>query len=311
MAPARAFRFGVTAQPVDTAAEWRALARKIEDLGYSTLFHSDHFGEQLAPVPALGMAAEATNRLRVGMLVAANDFRHPVMHAKELATLDLLSDGRVEWGIGAGWLAPEYKAAGIPFDPPAVRVSRLEESVAVMRALFAEGDVNHEGDHYRLTGVDGFPKPVQRPHPPLLVGGAQRRLLSFAARTADIVGVNPLPPARPAGRDTHPSLVDAVDRQIDWIRAAAGKRFDELELSAVAFPALVTGRRGKRIEQIAARRGISRDELLASPHVILGTVDQICERLEAHRQRWGVSYWVVPAASAEALGPVVARLTGR
>lgn len=311
MSESRAFRFGVTAQPVDTADEWRTLARKVEDLGYSTLFLSDHLGEQLAPVPALAVAAEATSRLRVGMLVADNDFRHPVLHAKEVATLDLLSGGRVEWGIGAGWLAPEYKAAGITFDAPNVRVSRLEESVTVMRALFSAGKVHHEGKHYRLDGIEGFPKPIQRPHPPLLVGGAQRRMLSFAARVADIVGVNPLPPAQKAGSDSHPTLADAVDRQIEWIRAAAGERYEELELSVVAFPASVTGEREQLAERIAKNRGIEPDQVLASPHVVFGTVDQICADFETRRQRWGVSYLVVPASSAEELAPVVARLTGR
>jgi len=307
----RAFRFGVTAQPVATADEWRTLARKVEDLGYSTLFLSDHLGQQLAPIPALAMAAEATSSLRVGMLVADNDFRHPVLHAKEVATLDLLTGGRVEWGVGAGWLAPEYRAAGIAFDPPGVRVSRLEESVGVMRALFGAGEVHHEGNHYRLDGIEGFPKPTQRPHPPLLVGGAQRRMLSFAARVADIVGVNPLPPAQGAGSDPHLTLGGAVDRQIDWIRAAAGGRYEELELNVVAFPASVTGERTQVAERIAKHRGIESDQVLASPHVMLGTAEQICEDLEAKRQRWGVSYWVVPALSVEALSPVVARLTGR
>ena len=311
MAQTRPFRFGASAQPVDTGEEWRTLARKVEDLGYSTLFLPDHLGNQLAPVPALAAAAEVTSRLRLGMLVAANDFRHPVIHAKEVATLDVLSGGRVEWGVGAGWLEPEYQAAGIPFDPAGVRVSRLAESIEVMRALFGRDEVHHVGDHYRLAGLQGFPNPIQQPHPPLLVGGAQRRMLSFAARAANIVGVAPSLTTRDLGGPPRHTVVEAADRQLEWIRAAAGDRFDDLELNMVAFPAAVTDEPRLRAEQIASHLGIPPDEVLSSPHVVLGSVDEICEQLEAHRERWSVSYWVVPARSAQALSPVVARLTGR
>ena len=311
MSQTRGFRFGVSAQPLDTADDWRALARKVEDLGYSTLFLPDHLGKQLAPMPALAVAAEATSRLRVGVLVAANDFRHPVLHAKEIATLDLLSDGRVEWGVGAGWLEPEYQAAGIPFDLAELRVSRLEEAVTVMRGLFGDDPVHHHGDHYQVDGLEGFPKPIQRPHPPLLVGAAQHRMLSFAARAADIVGVAPSPTSQSVDGDPpRHTVVEAVDRQVEWVRGAASERFDELELNMVAFPVAVTNEREQRAERVAPHIRLPPDQVLASPHVILGTVEQICEQLEAHRQRWGVSYWVVPARSAGALSPVVARLTG-
>ena len=182
MAHARRFRFGVTAHQAGSGAEWKALSRKVEDLGFSTLFVCDHLGDQLAPVPALAAAAEATTDLRVGVLVACNDFRHPVIQAKEVATLDVLSGGRAEWGVGAGWLAPEYEAAGLAFDPGPVRVDRMQEAVAVMKALLGDGVVTHEGRHYRVTNLDGRPKPVQRPHPPLLIGGARKRVLRFAGQ---------------------------------------------------------------------------------------------------------------------------------
>jgi probable F420-dependent oxidoreductase len=311
MADTRPFRFGVTAHQAASGAEWRAFSRKVEDLGFATLFVPDHLGDQLAPVPALAAAADVTRELRVGMLVACSDFRHPVMHAKELATLDLLSGGRAEWGIGAGWLAPEYKAAGLRFDRGGVRVDRMQEAIAVMKGLLGDGAVTHDGRYYTVTDLDGRPKPVQRPHPPLLVGGARKRMLRFAAREADIVGVAPSPrigaPGAGIGRDTPES---SVDRQLEWLRDAAGDRFDELEINMVAYPVVVTDDREQQVAKVADRMKLEPSAVLTAPHVWIGTPAQISDTLEERRQRWGVSYWVVPAAALDAVAPVAARLVG-
>jgi probable F420-dependent oxidoreductase len=312
MAHERRFRFGVTAHQAASGAEWKAFSRKVEDLGFTTLFVSDHLGDQLAPVPALAAAIEANTELRVGALVACNDFRHPVIHAKELATLDVLSGGRVEWGIGAGWLAPEYEAAGLPFDTGPVRVDRMQEAVTVMKALFADGVAMHEGRHYTVTSLDGRPKPVQRPHPPLLIGGAGKRILRLAAREADIVGVAPAPStdwSATSGGGEAP--VSAADRQLEWLRAAAGDRFDDLEINMVAFPVIVTNDREQRASKLADRMNLTPPAVLTAPHVWIGTVEQICDSLEERRQRWGVSYWVVPATALDAAAPVAARLASR
>jgi probable F420-dependent oxidoreductase len=307
-----AFRFGVTADRIFSGKEWRALSRRIEDLGFATLLVSDHLGDQLSPVPALAAAAEATSVLRVGALVACNDFRHPVVHAKEVATLDVLSGGRADWGMGAGWLEPEYTAAGIHFDRSAVRVDRMQEAVAVMKGLFGDGPLNHDGQHYRVDVAEGYPKPHQRPHPPLLVGGAGKRMLTFAAREANIIGIAPSLTARQIGATPARDTVEgAADRQLGWVKAAAGDRFDDIELNMVVYPAIVADAREERAAEWSEFLGLSPTEVLASPHVWIGPVDQICESLTAYRERWGVSYWVVPATAVDAVAPVVARLAGR
>jgi probable F420-dependent oxidoreductase len=184
MAEQRAFRFGVVAMQPRSRQEWAEHARKVEALGYATLLMADHFGDLLAPFPALVAAADVTTTLRLGTLVICNDFRHPAVLAQEAATLDLLSDGRVELGLGAGWLRAEYERTGILFEPGPVRVARLEESVRIVKGLLAGETVTFAGQHYTVTDLPGLPRPVQQPHPPLLVAGGGRRILTLAAREA-------------------------------------------------------------------------------------------------------------------------------
>ncbi|MFQ5947919.1 MAG: TIGR03621 family F420-dependent LLM class oxidoreductase, partial [Acidimicrobiia bacterium] len=275
------------------------------------IFMPDHLGGQLAPVPALVTAAEACD-LRIGVFVFGNDFRHPVVLAKEAATLDLLSEGRLELGIGAGWLRSDYEGSGIPFDPPGRRVDRLEEAVAILKGLFAEGPFSFEGTHYTVTNLDGRPKPLQRPHPPLLIGGGGRRILDLAAREADIVGINPnlkageISPLE-QGID---STAAATRRKVEWVRRAAGERFDDLELNVLIFFAIVTNQRREQAEMIGAAGGMGADQVLGTPHLLVGTVDQICEDLEQRREAFGISYPVLNEASFEVVAPVVDRLTG-
>jgi len=305
----RPFRFGVVAATAPSAAAWRETARRAEALGYATLLVPDHLGGQLAPVPALAAAATATTTLRVASQVFANDFRHPVILAKEAATLDLLSDGRFELGLGAGWLREEYERVGIPFAPPAERVDRLQEALAVVKACFRGEPVTFAGAHYRVAGHVGAPAPVQRPHPPILIGGGGRQMLGLAAREADIVSL--VPRALPAGSlDVEDCGPEAVARKVGWIREAAGPRFDTLELSILVFAAVVTddpageaARRGERIQMAPAA-------ILDSPHFLLGPREAIEERIRAARARHGLSYVVVFDESLEAFAPVVARLAG-
>src|SRR5438876_677403 len=204
MSKPRPFRFGVSVHGSKSRAEWIGIARQAEALGYSTLLIPDHLGDQLSPIPALVAAADATSTLRIGSLVFDNDFRHPVMLAKEAATLDVLSGGRFELGIGAGWLRSEYEQAGIPYDPPGVRVGRMEEALQIIKGLFADRPVTFSGTYYKVSALEGQPKPVQRPHPPILIGGGGKRILSIAAREATIVGF--LPIVRPDG--SGPDLTD-------------------------------------------------------------------------------------------------------
>ncbi|WP_334142521.1 TIGR03621 family F420-dependent LLM class oxidoreductase [Rhabdothermincola sp.] len=312
MAHDRPFRFGIQLSTAPSGAEWAALARKAEDLGYSTLFLPDHFGDQLAPLPAMQAAADATTELRVGALVFDNDFKHPVVLAKEIATVDVLSGGRVELGLGAGWMTTDYEQSGIPQDPPALRVSRMEESIAVLKGLFADGALDFAGEHYTITGLDGRPKPLQRPHPPLLVGGGGRRVLGIAAREAQIVGINPsLRSGRIDAETAADATAAATDRKLAWVREAAGARFPEIELSCLLFAVVETTDAAGTAELMAGVFGIPAEEVREVPHALIGTVEEMCDLLEARRERWGLSYVVVQGDAMDTMAPVVARLAGR
>ena len=314
----RPFRFGVLGEQIRSGGELVATARRAEALGYATLLLRDHFvpepfGDQLAPMVALTAAAGATRTLRVGTLVLDNDYRHPVLLAKEAATLDLLSGGRFELGIGAGWLREEYRRAGMPFDAPGVRVGRLEESLRVLKGLLAGGPLEFDGVHYSVAGLEGFPPPVQRPRPPILVGAGSRRMLGIAGREADIVGI--LPRALPDGTISE-ALSErspaAVAEKVGWVREAAGNRFDRVELSMVAT-VRVAADPTAAAERLAAEEGWggAAERVLAMPSVFLGPVGRIVDQLQARRERYGFSYHVVPDGAMEAVAPVVERLAGR
>ena len=311
MTHARPFRFGVLASKARSSAEWRDTARKAEDLGYSTLVMPDHFGDQLAPIAALSTAAAVTTTLRVGTLVFANDFRHPAVLAKESATLDLLSDGRLEVGVGAGWMSDDYSWTGIVEDRPGVRIDRMIEAIAVLRGLWGESPFSFDGDHYSITEMNGHPKPVQPGGPPVVVGGGGKRVLSTAARLADIVGVNPNVGEGKVGPEAIASMsADATDEKLGWVRAAAGDRFDEIEISILKFVTAVTDDRGTVAAKIGAAMGMDAATLLASPHTLVGSAEQLAEELLAQRERWQGSYVTVQADALDAFAPVVAALAG-
>jgi probable F420-dependent oxidoreductase len=313
----RQFRFGVHSSDAAPGPAWTDAARRIESLGFSTLMLRDHLDRQLAPIAAMAAAAVATETLRVGCLVLANDYRHPVVLAKELATIDHLSGGRMEVGLGAGWMAPDYEQAGMPFDPPGTRVSRLEEAVTIVKALLAGGPVDVQGDHYQVTGHELYPPPVQDP-PPLMIAGGGPRMLRLAAREADIVGINPARKSNTAWEDQNlpDATAEATDRKIGWIRDAAGDRYDALELSIVVPFVLVTDDREGTASAIASslppdpEADLSADGVLASPHVLIGSVDEICETLLERRARWDLSYYVFNDDSIDTVAPIVARLAG-
>ncbi|MEO6888782.1 MAG: LLM class F420-dependent oxidoreductase [Ktedonobacteraceae bacterium] len=315
MSKPRPFRFGVSVHGSKSRAEWIGIARQVEALGYSTLLIPDHLWDQLSPIPALLAAAEATSTLRVGSLVFDNDFRHPVMLAKEAATLDVLSGGRLELGLGAGWMKPEYEQAGIPFERASVRIAKLEEAIHIVKGLFAGGPVDFAGQYYTVTGLEGFPKPVQRPHPPLHIGGGGQRLLSIAAREADIIGFIPRARADGRGQDLTEATPEALEQKIAWVREAAGERFADLELGILVAQVLTTEDREQAAQFIAttlaAGLDVSTDVILRAPYLLLGTVDQICEDLLARRERYGISYINIFEQSMEALAPVVARLAAQ
>ena len=307
----RPFRFGVQSSRTETMPGWRDLARRVESLGYSSLFIPDHFGDQFGPLVALTVAAEATTTLRVGSLVLDNDYRHPVVVAKELATLDLASDGRLEVGLGAGWLTTDYEQAGIPHDPAATRVERMVEGLAVMRGLWSQEKFSFSGKHYQIMDAQGLPRPHSAPHPQILIGGGSKRILSIAGREADIVGVNfdmrsgQIDASTVAG--AHP---ERFDERVQWVRDAAGDRFADIELQMLTFMVQVGKPKGEALAELAPMLGLPPEVLADVPAGMAGTVDQICEDLVRRRERWGFSYIVVHDVDVDAFAPVVERLTG-
>jgi probable F420-dependent oxidoreductase len=303
----RPFRFGVQGRAAASRAAWLAFAREAEALGYDTLLVPDHFPTGLGPVAALSVAAGATERLRLGSFVFANDFRHPALLTKEAATLDLLSDGRFELGLGAGWQRAEYEAVGLPFDPAPRRIERLEEALGLLKRLFAGGPVDHAGPHYTVAGLELPPRPVQRPHPPLLVGGGGRRVLGVAARAADIVALGPR--AAPDGTLTAASITAAATAEkVGWVREAAGERYAALELNVFVYAVETTDDPRAAAERLAPAFGLPADDLLTSPHALFGSLDGIVETLRERREVYGLSYVVVPQDLMGALAPVVARV---
>jgi probable F420-dependent oxidoreductase len=315
----RPFRFIAPMPRLDQpVGRWRDAVRRIEELGYATVSISDHFtqGWVMDPLVAMTVAAEVTERLRVLSLVLANDYRHPVLVHKAMATLDVLSGGRVEIGLGAGWLQSDYQAAGLPLDPPATRIDRLDEAVQVLKGLFGPAPLTFAGAHYRVEALDGLPKPVQRPWPPLLIGGGGRRVLSVAGRHADMVSVNP----RLGAGTVTPSLLadataDRIGQKIAWVRAAAeaaGRADDAVELQTNLLLCRIetsSSRAREAVSSLAARSDTDPLLLEGSPAVLAGGVDQCVEALQASRERFGISY-VNVGGDVEAAAPIVRRLAG-
>ena len=389
MTSLRPFRFGIQASAAASRAAWIEIARKVEDLGYAALTVADHLDDQFATTPALMAAADATSTIRLGALVYANDYHHPVMLAKEAATLDLLSDGRLELGLGAGWQVEDYEQSGIPFDPPGVRIARLAEAVTVIKGLLSDEPCTFAGDHYRVTAMRGTPTPLQRPHPPILIGGGGRRVLTLAAREADIIGLNidmrsghidehagptatadstdqkldwireaagdhyrvtamrgtPTPLQRPhppiliggGGRrvltlaareadiiglnidmrsghiDEHAgptATADSTDQKLDWIRDAAGDRFDQIELQVRIHLTLISDDRRGVAEMVGPVLGLTPEQALESPHALVGTEAEIIDQLLERRERFGISYIGLSVDALDAMAPVVAKLAG-
>jgi probable F420-dependent oxidoreductase len=298
----RPFRFGVSIRKGASRDDWARKAKKAEELGFSTFLVADHFGDQLATTPALAAAAEATNRIRVGSFVYANDFRHPALLAKEAATLDVLSGGRFELGLGAGWMRSEYERTGVRFDPAGVRIERLGESILVIKRLLAGGPVTFQGRHYSLEQLEGLPRPVQQPYPPILVGGGRRRLLELAAREADIASFAPRSDGRDIGGDD-------VAAKVRTVREAARER--AVELNVVVFEVRRTRARHETTADLARELELPEEGLRDSPHILVGTEAEMAEALVERRERYDLSYVAVFEEAMDALAPVIERLKGR
>ncbi|WP_376794402.1 TIGR03621 family F420-dependent LLM class oxidoreductase [Thermogemmatispora sp.] len=314
----RPLRFGVLSH--NTTPDFAALlaqAQRAEQLGYSTFLLPDHIGDQFATTLALASIAAATTRLRVGSYVFANDFRHPVMLAREVATLDVLSGGRFELGLGAGWMASEYQQCGIPFASPAVRIERLSESLQIIKALLAGERLSFSGQHYRIEGLALALPPQQRPYPPILIGGSGKRLLSLAAREASIVGFSPRTQTiSVAGHmnqslDLEDALAPALAEKVLWVRQAAGPRFASLELNLIVLEVILTSERQQALAEVASRYHLAQEQVANTPYFLIGSPEEICTQLQHYRQQYHISYWVVWEEYMEALAPVVAMLSGQ
>jgi probable F420-dependent oxidoreductase len=307
----RPIRFGTGGGRLADRDRLVAAARRAEDIGYSTFSMADHFGLPFAPLIALQAVADATTTLRITQTVLAHDFRQPAVLAKELATLDVFSGGRVEVGLGAGWMRSEYEQAGIRFDSAGIRIARLEEFITVLKGLFADEPFSFSGAHYRISDLDGTPKPIQRPHPPILVGGGGMKLRAVAARQADIIQVMPRiqGPGQPidAGEFTAATYKD----KIDHIKAVAGERFPEIELGTQLLLATVTDDPDGAVAEFAAGHGIRRDDLRDSPLVAVGSLNQVCDKLLAVRDEYGISYFACPVgARPSSLAPIIDKVAG-
>jgi probable F420-dependent oxidoreductase len=307
----RRFRFGVQGRTTGPREPWLAMVYRVEDLGYSSFLALDHFVRGFDPVASLMAAAIAAPGLRVGSFMFDNDFRHPALLAKAAASLDVLSGGRLELGIGAGWLREEYDQTGIPFDPAGVRIARMTEAVHLMKRIWTEEHpVSFAGDYYTVTGLLCPPAPVQRPHPPFMIGGGSRRILSVAAVEADIVGITTR--ALPDGsKDWADMTAAATERKIGWVREAAGARFADIELNISMSDVIVTGDRAGEADRLAARYGVTQEAVLESPQVLIGSPEEMAEQLQERRERYGFSYIVVTEPYLEEMAPVVARLANQ
>jgi probable F420-dependent oxidoreductase len=306
------FRFGVTASWAPSGEAWATLARRAEALGYDTLVMPDHLGRQLSPAASLAAAAAVTTRLRIGSFVFANDYRHPLILAREAATLDHLSGGRLELGIGAGWQVPDYRQLGMPYDRPGLRIDRMVESLGLVKRLLAGERVTHEGPHYHLGGARLEPRPVQA-RVPILIGGGGKRVLRIAAREADIVGL--LPQFNDRGRPifSQASMAETA-RKVAIIREAAGstESFERLELNVLVADAGLVGS-GTPIPGSAlnAVKSVAPRLIGGSPYVLYGTVSQVRELLLRRREQLGISYYVWRTRLMEPMAPIVESLAGR
>lgn len=321
----RPFRFGLQAFEAATAHDWFDLARRTEGLGYSTLLSSDHyFGPgaisdatghrpvDMAPLTSIAMAAAVTSTLRVGCRVFACDFHHPVVLAKETATIDVLSGGRMEVGLGAGWVRDEYDGLGVPMAAPGARIAKVGEYVELLRAHWAGEQLDVDTDNTHASGFAGRPVPVQQPGPPIMIGGGAPKILGLAGRLADIVSINfNNSSGRLGGASVASSGADQTAEKIGWIRDGAGDRFDRIELEIGGYFIAVGDGAAAQLAAMAQRFGVSPEELATHPHALIGTVDQICDTLVERRERYGISYVTVAQRHVDEFAPVVAALAGR
>jgi probable F420-dependent oxidoreductase len=304
------FRFAVQQGSARSGEAWATTARRAESIGYDMLVMPDHLGQQLSPFAALAAAAAATTHLRIGAFVFANDYRHPLILAREAATLDFLSGGRFEMGLGAGWMTTDYRQLGMTYEPAPRRIDRLEEAIPLIKRLLAGETVTHNGTHYQLDRASTGVPPVQKPRPPLAIGGGGPRMLRLAVREAEIVGLVP-------GFDAHgrPHFRQATEtataEKVALIREAAGDRFDRLELNLWLGDAALVGSGNSLLDSVAAAARWAPTAVYGSPYVLYGTLASVREKLLRRREALGISYYTVPSHAMESMAPLVGALAGK
>lgn len=309
---AKSFRFGVQVARGETRADWEDKARRAEALGYDVLATVDHFTDVFAWSPAIVSAASVTTTLRFCPYVLDNDFRHPAVLAQDAATVDILTDGRLELGLGAGWLGSDYTKTGIPFERAGVRVGKLIESVEVVKRYFTEETMTFAGTHYQIDGLPGNPKPVQSPVP-LMLGGGGPRILSFAAREASIVGL--IWTSRPDGTgfNRNDGSPEGFDRKVAVVREAAGDRFDGLEFNVLLERFALTdgvAATTAEVDRMAETWNVPASIVRNSPVTLIGSRDEMVAKIRAGRDRYGISYYTVREPDMDAFAPIIAELAG-
>lgn len=322
---ARPFRFAIQSFNATSGADWAAKVQRAESLGYSAFHLADHIIgpgpalsrtnhpiQGLAAVPAMAYAAAVTQSIHIGCRVFCVDYRLPVVLAKEAMTIDLLSNGRLELGLGAGWLKDEYEAVGLTMDSPGTRISRLEEVIHAIKAYCKEDELTVNNASVKWNEFQGLPKPIQTPHPPIMIGGGSKRVLTLAGETADIVSFNFNNRQGVIGPDgVQMSTAAETAKKLDWIKSGAGDRFDEIELEIGAYFTFVTDQPDPIVSMFSQNFGLPEDEMRQHPHALFGSVSAICDELERRREAYGISYITVGEDNMDSFAPVVDQLGGR
>jgi probable F420-dependent oxidoreductase len=306
------FRFGVNVYGAANRDDWSAKAQKIEALGYDTLFVADH-AHTFPPIAGMMAAAAVTTTVRIGSNVFANDFRHPMMLAREMAAVDVFSNGRLVFGLGTGFYRPDYEKSGIPLDAPGVRVGRLEEAIQIIKGSFTTAPFSFAGKHYTIQDFSLAPMPVQQPHPPILLGGGSPRILALAAREADIVSFN-IRTTADGDFDPASILAEPTAQKVAWVKQAAGKRWEQLEFSVYLMHIAVTDNRMEAAQQMVEEwddTGFTTAQVLESPHVLIGSIDEFVADLQQRRERYGISHIVISDDKIDEFAPIVVQLTGK
>jgi probable F420-dependent oxidoreductase len=316
------FRFGVQSFNAESGEDWAGKARQAETLGYSAFHLADHLlgpgpaleatnhpVQNLAAIPAMAYAAAVTEKIHIGCRVFCIDYYNPVVLIKSAMTIDLLSNGRLELGLGAGWLQGEYQAIDLPFDAASDRIDRLADVIQGIKAFRSEGHADVDNATLKWQGFDGLPKPISKP--PIMIGGGSPRILRLAGREADVVSLNFNNRSGMIGPDgVRSSSEQETQKKIEWVREGAGSRFDELEIEIGAYFTFVMDDPKPVVENFAAMFGYSEEDMLRHPHALFGSVDGVCEELERRRELHGISYVTVGEDAMQAFAPVVERLGG-